>query len=309
MKVVDQTRALELFWSDLIFLSARLSADSKAKHLATRVTDHLATYEDVVSVEQTVRKEGIIHQAKVKTAEVKVAESYRELYVAALYEFKNDKRDRRYGNLIHVNASSFARLNFATQQTECHRMKSALKLTIYGDVFRDSQNTIIDRILLEIEAAMEAQALVDEQRAQSRVEIYDWKEATNRVRMVVFGELITLSADTDSAWARSFFLAPKARKISAEERAAKAAARTKKTADKAAEKAGYLSDKADAAAKKSDLEVKKSALDVAKVTLDTRAKAEAQVLATRKAAEKAEKDANSVGVSVPGTPQEETASM
>ncbi len=263
MKVVEQSKSLESFWEELIYLEARLMADAKARHLAPRVVAHLATYDEILGVEKNVRREEVTSRARSKTVEDEIEGSFRELSVAALYDVKNDKKDRRYENLIHMNVTSFGRLSLAAQQAECHRMKSALKLTIYDDAFRDAQNELLDRILLHIDFELEAQARVNEQRAQSRVEIADWKDATNRVRMVIYGELITIAADKNSVWARSFFLAPKRRKLTEDEKAAKDAARINKAAVKAQVKAESLQGKADVAKRKSDLEAKKAALELA----------------------------------------------
>lgn len=291
MRVVDERQPLDVYMVELVFLEARLSVDAKVRHLIPGVQAHLDTYENIVGVEQKIRRGEIIQQANAKTADVKMEDAFRALYVATLYEVKNNKKDRRFVNLVQMNVSSFSRLNFASQKAECLRMKSALKLTIYEDAFRDSQNAFLDQILLEIEAAVEEQAAVDELRAQQRVEIEDWKKETNRVRMVVYGELITIAEDSNSSWARSFFPAPKARKISLEERAMKTAARTAGSAEKAKERAEHLSEKADNAARVADVEKKKSALEVQKVELEKQAKVDAQLLAAERIVKKAQKDA------------------
>ncbi len=212
MNIVPVGRPLAAFWEELFYLNASLRSNSKTVGLGRVVEGRLATFDAIERADREVRGVVLMSQAGAAAAEDNIGELVRDLYMLVLVEVRNSRKDERYTKLMSVSESIFVRYNFDVKKTEVMRMKSVLKQSIYGDVFRDRANTILDGILLEIEGALSEELEMVEKRAQHRVDVNVWKNETNRVRLEVYAELIGLAGSDKKAWARGFFLKPVTRK-------------------------------------------------------------------------------------------------
>lgn len=220
MNILNVDYSLEIFWDELVFVSARLEAEPSVKHLAPPVNEHLAKYERLASAGRELRRSGVLTKAQAKTAEARVEAHLVEVSSATLYEVKQQRKDLRYSMLFKMNMSEFARLNFTALKDEVLQMKTVLKLSQYSDTFRDAQNQVLDQIVSEIDTSLENQKAIDERELFHRVEVKAWKDMANTIRLAVYGELVQMPGVRSKAWARSFFLPPKTKKkLSAEEKA------------------------------------------------------------------------------------------
>lgn len=233
MNVIATDRPLDTFWEDLFYLNARLKSNPKVVGLAVLVEEQLATYDDLLREDRSVRGMVIMSQAQAKAAEDNIKSEVLDLYMLVLAEVKKNRKDERYTKLIKVNESVFVRYSFSAKKEEVMRMKSVLKQTIYDDAFRDRVLVILDRILSEIEGAMAVELEAEEKRAQHRVDVKVWKDKANDVRLYVYAELIQFGGDGAKTWARGFFPKKAAvKKLSPAEMANQEEARAKKRMEK-----------------------------------------------------------------------------
>lgn len=233
MNLIHDGRPLDVFWGELFYLNARLKSNPKTVGLALPVEEQLATYDDLLREDRSVRGMVIMSEVQAKAAEDNIKSEVLDLYMLVLAEVKKNRKDERYTKLIKVNESVFVRYNFSAKKEEVMRMKSVLKQTIYDDAFRDRVLVILDRILSEVEGAMAAELDAEEKRAQHRVDVKKWKDQANAVRLHVYAELIQIGGDDAKSWARGFFPKKAAvKKLSPAEMANKEEARAKKRMEK-----------------------------------------------------------------------------
>src|SRR5690554_6812837 len=220
MNILNVEYSLEVFWDELVFVSARLEAEPAVKNLAAPVNEHLAKYEVLASAGRDLRRSGVLTKAQAKTAEARVEAHLVEVSSATLYEVKQQRKDLRYSMLLKMNMTEFGRLNFTALKDEVLQMKTVLKLPQYSDTFRDAQNQVLDQILAEIDTSQESQKAFEERELFHRVDLKAWKDMANTIRLSVYGELVKMPGVRSKVWARGFFLPPKTKKkLSGEEKA------------------------------------------------------------------------------------------
>lgn len=238
MNVISLGNSSDHYWKELVFIESRLGADERTAHLKVLVNVQRMKSDEIWKAEREIAFLVEDSRALAKTADVRIAEYMDEVYSATSYEVKQKRKDSRYEKLIKVNLSKIKQLSFAAQKEEILRMKTVLELDLYTDSFRDAQNIVLDKALVEIDRILVMQKQVEKRQMFYRQDVEAWKKETNKVRTDVFGELMLLSEIPGESWARSFFPSQKrAQKLSGEELAKQEEARAEKREKKS--KAAY----------------------------------------------------------------------
>ncbi|MBK9264984.1 MAG: hypothetical protein IPM54_35030 [Polyangiaceae bacterium] len=208
MRRIDPSRAVLVFWADLVFHEAALLADDEAKHLAPQVTQALDDFNVVFKLDLDTQRSVLKANAKSSIADVHIDEGIRKLHSAALFLVDQVRKRPEFKSLFSETIDKVVRFALKRQVAIAEDLIDKLGSKIYSDDFRkphiDSLKSLVDAgntALADVRAA-------ELGRTDARIDIRAWKDDVNAIRLANYGELLAIAAKSGRTkdWADAFFL-------------------------------------------------------------------------------------------------------
>jgi hypothetical protein len=188
MQILETTRSLFVFWEDLVFLEAALMALPETTEFAQPVTAHLEAFETALKLDMdTLLDDGI-----------------RKLHRAAVFVL-SDKAT--FKMLFSSSLSNTIRFALGRQVQKAEDLIGALSLSPFEGQLREEHVPALTALVERGKQALTTRKQTSLTRAEARIDIQDWKQSANAVRLAVYSELLkhTTEHTLQRVWAESFF--------------------------------------------------------------------------------------------------------
>src|SRR5690606_11783071 len=158
--------------------------------------------------DKTTMRELVQARARASVTDAVVDDGVREVQADLLYLVRQDRKDQRYAMMIKQGLRrSISTASLPKQIAEVERIVGELKLPVYENDFRNRQKERLEPIVERGQNALAASRAAEQGRVVNRIQINDWKDRANAIRMEVYGNLVILAAEKGRSkkWVRSFF--------------------------------------------------------------------------------------------------------
>ncbi|MBK9263297.1 MAG: hypothetical protein IPM54_26275 [Polyangiaceae bacterium] len=211
MRRIDPSRAVLVFWSDLVFHEAALLADDEAKHLAAPVSQALDEFNTILKIDLDTRRGELKASARASIADAHLNDALRKLHNATLFLVGQDRKQPQFKTLFSESIDKVIRFALKRQIEVAADIVGKLALKLYTDDFKTTHvgllQPLIDHgktIVQEVRGAALA-------RTEARLDVRAWKDNANAIRLANYGELVAIAGRTGRKkdWADAFFLSNK----------------------------------------------------------------------------------------------------
>lgn len=207
MRRIDPSRALLVYWSDLVYHEAALLADDEAKHLAGPVTQMLDDYNRISQLDLDSRRTVLKASAKSVIADIHLDEHIRKLHSATLFLVGQMRKRPEFKTLFSETIDKVVRFALKRQVEMADDLVNKLGLKMYSDEFRNAHMGPLQALVVAGRSVLGEVRAAEIGRTEARLDIRAWKDDVNALRLANFGELMTIAAKTNRPrdWAEAFF--------------------------------------------------------------------------------------------------------
>jgi hypothetical protein len=211
MRQIDLSRAVLVFWADLIFHEAALLADDHAKHLATPVSDALDEFNTILKLDLDTRRGELKAGARASVADAHLNDALRKVHNATLFLVSQDRKKPEFKTLFSESIDKVIRYALKRQIDVAAEIVAKLALKIYTDDFRTTHVGLLTPLINHGQGIVEEVRGAALARTEARLDVRAWKENVNAIRLANYGELVAIAGRTGRKkdWAEAFFLSNK----------------------------------------------------------------------------------------------------
>lgn len=208
MRKLNEKRSYDYFNDDLVYLEAALLARPLTSALAEPITAHLEAGEAVRQLERVARRRVIQAYARGKVADVDLDDGARDTHSDALGLVRQDRKARLFSTLFPGPINTVVKHALRGQIGVTRRIIKTLDLDLFPAAFREKHQAALGERLRIAEAALEARDNAEFEQTRVRLQVTDWKEEANGLRLGVYSQLLRIAAEQrhGRSWAEQFFM-------------------------------------------------------------------------------------------------------
>lgn len=209
MRQLALSRSILVFWQDLVFLEAALSADDATQDLATLLTPVLNEFSQVLQLDLDTRRTVLRASARAYVADASIDDGVRGLFSAVLALVGQDRKRPEFTTLFSSHIGDVVRHALKRQVEVTVALVDKLTLKLFPADLQTAQTTSLNSLVALGKIVLEEVRQAALTRVEGRIDIQEWKEEANAARLTVYGQLLALAAKTGrkKAWAEGFFRA------------------------------------------------------------------------------------------------------
>ena len=211
MRRIDPSRAVLVFWSDLVYHEAALLADDETKHLAAPVTKALADFDTILKLDLDTRRNDLKASAQASIADAHLNEALRQLHSATLFLVRQDRKRDEFKTLFSESIDKVIRYALKRQIEVTADIIDKLGLKLYADDFKTKHVGPLQSLIDHGKTILDVVRTAALARTDARIDIRAWKDDVNAIRLANYGELIAIAGRTERKrdWTETFFLSAK----------------------------------------------------------------------------------------------------
>jgi len=211
MRRIDLSRAILIFWSDLVYHEAALLADDEAKHLAPPVTKALDEFNSILQLDLDTRRNDLKASAQASIADAHLNDALRQLHSATLFLVRQDRKREEFKTLFSQSIDKVIQYALKRQIEVAAAIVDKLGLKMYADDFKTPHVGPLQTLIGKGKTILDVVRTAALARTEARLDIRAWKEDANAIRLANYGELVAIAGRTDRKrdWADAFFLSAK----------------------------------------------------------------------------------------------------
>jgi len=207
MRTISKTSSMLTFLEEIEYSEAALAAEPETADLAEPYRQELETWTSRFKADRSARREVVRAEAVVSIRNQQLDELTTRFGGVVLVEAGQDRKSTFFRRFFPVAPSQFIRQGLRTQ---CERTRDGILAEI-GKLeeksplkpFEAPMRRAMDRAL----EALDGRAGVKAARASVALDLDEWKERVNQLRLTTYAELLKLAAEQGHGrgWADSFF--------------------------------------------------------------------------------------------------------
>lgn len=207
MRQLPLNRSLLFFLDQLEYSEAALSADPDTAPLAVAFREEIADWANAFEKQRTARREVVRANAIVAVRDEQLDTVTTSFGVVLLADVRGDRNSTGFRRFFPAAPSELVRRALRKQ---CENTKSVIIPAIRGL----AETSPLYRFASQLENATKAALDALDTRAKARgssagasLDVEEWKEGVNRLRLSTYGALLGIAAEKHypRSWAESFF--------------------------------------------------------------------------------------------------------
>jgi len=207
MRQLPLSRSLLFFLDQLEYTEAALAADPEAATLATPFREEIQAWPSTFEKHRAARREVVRSHAVVAVRNEQLDNRTVDFSVALLAEVRGDRTTTGFRRFFPSAPSELIRRALRTQcqQTLTTIVPALEKLGDSNPLHRFG--AVLGHAATAALAALDARAVARGSSASASLDVEEWKEGVNRLRLSTYGALLAVAADKKypRTWAESFF--------------------------------------------------------------------------------------------------------
>jgi hypothetical protein len=207
LRTIPISSAVLTYWQQLVFLEAALLASNETKALAALVTPVLDEFPAIFQKDLDTRRGVIQASARAYIADSAIDDVIRSVFSAVLAFVKQNRKRQEFTTLFSSHIGDVVRHALRKQLDVAAEIVEKLKLKLYTDELRAPHVKALSAVIKRGKAVLEEVRKAEIARVEGRIDIREWKDEVNAIRLTVYGQLLILAAKNGrgKAWAEGFF--------------------------------------------------------------------------------------------------------
>jgi hypothetical protein len=207
MRTIPESRSTIVFWEELTFTEAALLADEETQPLAPPVTACINQFMPTLQRDLDTRRTTIQSSARNSVADLRIDLGLRGLHADTLHMVRQNRQHPAFTALFSTHIGAVVRHALKRQIEVAQDLVTKLALPHYTPEFRSGQVARLQPLIARGAAVIEEQRQAELARAGGRIDVRQWKQEANAVRLSVYAALLALAAQhgRGRAWAEAFF--------------------------------------------------------------------------------------------------------
>lgn len=205
MKLIPESFSMDYFCGDLIYTEAALQASSLTSHLTEGVVNLIGRHESLQAKhKQTIREQAKI-SASLNAADFNLDTALKQFGLDLLSAVKGDRNNICYKKYFKMSPSMTSRLPMNDEIKEVERIINELSTEQNENI--KAHKTALENTKEELKKWIENSKTWSIATSSNMSEIIQWKNDVNRMRVGVYGELLTIASENHlpKSWANTFF--------------------------------------------------------------------------------------------------------
>lgn len=209
MRQLSLKSSILVFWEDLVFLEAALSADDATKDLATLLAPVLDEFPQVLQLDLDTRRTVLRASARAYVADASIDDGVRGLFSAVLALVGQDRKRPEFTTLFPSHIGDVVRHALKRQVEVTVALVEKLTLKLFPADLQSAQTSALNPLVAHGKVVLEEVRKAALTRVEGRIDIQEWKAEANAARLNAYAQLLALAAKTGrkKAWAEGFFRA------------------------------------------------------------------------------------------------------
>ena len=207
MEVIPSERSHSIFWEQLIYTEAMLLAHEETKPMAESVTTAIGEFDTLQTDNRLNQRKVIQSKAKSNMADNSLDHEMRKTQSTMLHEVGQDRSSKSYRTIFHTDIGSLTRYSLKRQLEIAEEMVRKIDLPGIPEAIRTDHKPRLEVAIAHGKEAIEERKIVQFKYLEHKMNMDEWKDNVNSIRLSVYSMLLQLASKTrrKPRWANTFF--------------------------------------------------------------------------------------------------------